>query len=347
MVRVGIVGIGFMGMVHYLSYQKIRGAKVVAICEQDKKRLAGDWRGIKGNFGPAGKRMDLSGVAKYSEIEELLADDKIDVVDVTLPPALHAPVVIKALKAGKDVFCEKPMALTVKDCTRMAKAAAAADRLLMVGHVLPFFPEYAWALKIINGGRYGKPIGGTFKRVIAEPTWLPNFWKADQVGGPMLDLHVHDAHFIRLLFGMPQALSCSGRTRNELAENWHTQFDYGPQGPSVAAQSGTIGQQGRAFNHGFEIHLEKATLLFEFAVIGDEGAYLCPPTILEPNGKVKTPKLSGGDPMEAFETEIKEVVKCVKAGNTSDILDGQLAQDAIKLCQKQTESLLRRRSVRL
>lgn len=347
MVNVGIIGIGFMGMVHYLNYQKVRGARVVAICEQDKKRLAGDWRSIKGNFGPAGRQMDLSSVATYSDVDELLADDRIDLVDITLPPSLHAQVASKALKAGKNVFCEKPMALNLRDCTRMMAAADAANRLLTVGHVLPFFPEYAWALKAVESGRYGKLLGGSFKRVISEPTWLPNYWNADQVGGPMLDLHVHDAHFIRLLFGMPQTLCCTGRTRNGLAQNWTTQFDYGSDGPNVAAQSGTIDQQGRSFSHGFEIHLEKATLLFEFAVLGDKGAYISPPTILDAKGTVKYPKLPGGDPMLSFQAEIKEVVDCVKSGQSSQILNGQLAQDAIKLCQKQTESLIKRRIVRL
>ena len=62
MIRVGIAGIGFMGMTHYLAYQKIRGVKVAALCEQDPKRLAGDWRTIKGNFGPPGEIMDLGGI---------------------------------------------------------------------------------------------------------------------------------------------------------------------------------------------------------------------------------------------------------------------------------------------
>ena len=57
MINVGVVGIGFMGMIHYLAYQKVKGVKVAAMCEQDRKRLAGDWRSIKGNFGPAGTMM--------------------------------------------------------------------------------------------------------------------------------------------------------------------------------------------------------------------------------------------------------------------------------------------------
>ena len=74
MINVGIAGIGFMGMIHYLAYQRIRGAKLVAVCEQDSKKLAGDWRSIKGNFGPSGELVDLSGMAKYSHLEDLVAD---------------------------------------------------------------------------------------------------------------------------------------------------------------------------------------------------------------------------------------------------------------------------------
>jgi len=339
MIRVGIAGIGFMGMVHYLSYQKLRGVQVAALCEQDKSRLAGDWRGIQGNFGPPGKKMDLSQVATYTSLDDLLADESIDLIDITLPPALHPDIAVQALQAGKHVFCEKPMALNVRDCKRMSVAAQRSGKLLMIGHVLPFFPEYAWALKQHRSGKYGRLLGGSFRRVISNPEWLKNYWSPQHVGGPMLDLHVHDAHFIRLLFGMPRAVTTKGRGKKGVAEYWNSQFDYGPTGPVVQACSGTINQQGRPFNHGFEIQFEKATLLFEFAVIGKQASYLCPPTLLTSDGKVKRPKLGSGDPMDAFRTELKEVVSCVKQRSPSTILSGDLAQDAIRLCQKQTDSL--------
>ena len=92
MVRVGIVGIGFMGMIHYHAYQQARGAKVTAIATRDKKKLAGDWRGIKGNFGPPGTKMDLRGVRGYADWRALIDDPAIDLVDICLPPALHAEV---------------------------------------------------------------------------------------------------------------------------------------------------------------------------------------------------------------------------------------------------------------
>ena len=110
MIRVGIAGIGFMGMIHHLAYQRVKGARVSAICSRDEKKLAGDWRGIQGNFGPPGNQMDLAGIAGYRDFDELLADPKIDLVDICLPPSLHAYAAVAEFKAGKHVFCEKPIA---------------------------------------------------------------------------------------------------------------------------------------------------------------------------------------------------------------------------------------------
>jgi predicted dehydrogenase len=347
MMRVGIAGLGFMGMVHYLTYEKLRGVQVAAIGEVNKKRLAGDWRDIQGNFGPAGQQMDLSQVATYDSLDAMLANPDLDLIDITLPPALHAEVAIAAMQAGKHVFSEKPMAMRAADCQRMIRTSEQTGKRLFVGHVLPFFPEYDWALKIVQSGKYGKLLGGYFKRVISDPSWLTHYWSAEQVGGPMLDLHVHDAHFIRLLFGMPSAVVTQGRQRGELPEHWNTQFSYADSGYTVLATSGTIPQQGRAFNHAFEIHLEKATLTFDFAVIGGEGKYLCPPTLLDSQGKTKLAKLGDGDPMAAFAAELREVATCVKQDRDSEILNSELARDAIVLCNKQTQSLRQGRSVKL
>jgi predicted dehydrogenase len=350
MIRVGIAGIGFMGMIHYLSYQKVRGAKVCAMCEKDPKRLAGDWRSIKGNFGPQGRQMDLEGIARYAELDELLADPHVDLIDVCLPPSLHAEVSIAALRHGKHVFCEKPIALKAADAARMVDAAQRAGKLLMIGHVLPFNPEYAFAYQAIQSGKYGRLLGGHFKRIISDPAatgWLPDFYDPDKHGGPMIDLHVHDAHFIRLICGMPRAVQSVGRMREKVVEHFHTQFLFDDPALVVTAHSGVVYQQGRAFTHAFEIYLERATLLFDFAVIGDQGVVAMPLTVLADKGKVLRPKLGSGDPVDAFVAEVTEVVRAVGKNAPSALLAGELARDALILCQKQTESVLRGRAVKV
>jgi predicted dehydrogenase len=163
----------------------------------------------------------------------------------------------------------------------------------------------------------------------------------------MLDLHIHDAHFIRLLYGMPDEVTATGRMRDGLAEFWHAQFRFSNPNLVVAATCGTIDQQGRAFDHGFEIHLDNATLVFEFAVFDGQGRYLCEPVLLPKRGKVQRPKLTGGDPVDAFVDELREVVACVRDGRPSEILGAELAQDAMRICESQAASLKRRKPVRL
>jgi predicted dehydrogenase len=348
MIRVGLVGIGFMGWIHYLAYRKAKGVKLAAICSRDDKKLAGDWRDIQGNFGPPGEQVDLKGIGAYSEYKQLLADPDIDLVDLCLPPNLHVSATLAALNAGKHVFVEKPMALTAADCDKMVKAAEKAGKHIFVGHVLPLLPEYAVARKLATSGKYGKLLGGHFQRVISDPLWLKDFYDPAKVGGPAVDLHVHDAHFIRLLFGMPTAVSSQGRMRGEVAEYFSTQFTFADPSLAVTATSGCLRQQGRSFTHGFELHLEKATLYFNLAVLANEPLQVTPLTLLNAKGEVEHPELPAGDPMlAAFELEIKEVVSCLKANKTSAVLSGDLARDAVVLALKQQESVKKGKAVRV
>lgn len=335
MVRIGIVGVGFMGMTHYLAYRQVKGAKVRAICTRDSNKLAGDWRGIKGNFGPPGEVMDLTGVRGYSDWQDLLRDPEIDLVDVCLPPALHAEVACAAAAAGKHVLCEKPIALAMADGQRMVAAAKKAGRLLMIAQVLPFFPEYRFALQVAASGKFGKPLGGHFKRVIADPLWIEDFFDPRGAGGPVVDLHIHDAHFLRLLCGQPRAVFSTGRMRGEAVEFVNTQFLFADPAVTASAQSGVIRQQGRAFTHAFEIYFEKATLTYDLAGVGDPPAGT-PLTVMDSKGKTYCPPLK---PVDAFVAELTEAVKAVKTGRPSALLAGGLALDALTLCHREQQSV--------
>ncbi|MHC4399860.1 MAG: Gfo/Idh/MocA family protein [Planctomycetota bacterium] len=338
MINVGIAGLGFMGMTHYNAYQRVAGAQVTAICETDPERLAGDWRSIKGNFGPQGEIVNLDRIAKYSEIERMLADPEIDMVDVCLPPSLHAAASTAASKAGKHVLCEKAIALRPEDAVDMVEAAKAAGKQFMIAHVLPFVPEYDFAYGKIISGEYGRLLGGHFKRIISDPLWLKDFYEPDGCGGPMVDLHIHDAHFVRLICGMPKAVHSVGRMRGEVAEFFNTQFLFDDPNLVVTAVSGVINQQGRPFTHGYEIQLEKATLLFESFTE-------TPLTLLDDEGNVVRPELGSPDMLDAFPLELEEAVRCVETDTPSKLLDGELARDALILGHKQTQSIVERKTV--
>ncbi len=229
----------------------------------------------------------------------------------------------------------------------MVAAAEKAGKLLMIGHVLPFFPEYRFAYEAIRGGKYGRLLGGHFKRIISDPTWLPDFYNPKTTGGPMIDLHVHDAHFIRLVCGMPRAVHTVGRMRGDVAELFHTQFLFDDPSLVVTAASGVIHQQGRPFTHAYEIYLERATLLFDFAALSDGSLAATPVTVLAKDGRVLRPALGSGDAISPFAAEIAEVLRCIRAPKPSPLLDGRLARDALVLGQRQTASLVKRRTVKV
>lgn len=332
MVRIGMVGVGFMGMIHYLAARKLRDARVTAICSRDPKKLAGDWRGIRGNFGPPGTLMDLGKLKRYPDFDDLLADPDIDLVDICTPTDRHPGMAVAALRAGKHVLVEKAIALEARDADAMLKEAGKAGKLLMVAHVLPFFPEFAYAAEAVRGGAHGKLLGAHFKRVIARPDWSADIGDASKTGGPAIDLHIHDTHFIGLVAGVPgKVFSCGIALPNGSVEYLTTQYLYGPTGPAVSCSSGAVAMSGRPFVHGYEVYLEKATLVY------DSGGT---PLTLLTAGKAKTPKLRGGsDPLAAFTAEIQAAVDGVKSGKEPALLSGKLARDALVLCHKECQSV--------
>ena len=87
------------------------------------------------------------------------------------------------------------------------------------------------------------------------------------------------------------------------------------------------------------MHFEQATVLMDFAVIGNEGVSVMPCTVLTADGRVERPKLGSGDPMDAFVLELDAVLQAVRSGDPSPFLKADLARDAIVICQKQTESV--------
>lgn len=332
MVRIGLVGVGFMGMIHYLAARKLNGAEVVALCSRDEKKLAGDWRDIKGNFGPRGEMMDVSRLKTYRRLEDMLADPDIDLVDICNPTHLHPQTAIQALRAGKHVLVEKAIALEAGEADAMVAAAKGAGKLLMVAHVLPFFPEFAFAAAAIRGGGYGKLLGGHFKRVISKPEWSADIGDAQKTGGPAVDLHIHDTHFIGLVAGVPKSVFATGLVENGAVTYLTTSYLYGPGGPAITCASGAIAMKGREFVHGYEIYLEKATLVYESGT--------CPLTVLHADGRAETPTLAGGDDATAaFTLELQAAVDGVVAGKEPDLLSGQLARDALVLCHKECESV--------
>jgi predicted dehydrogenase len=347
MVKIGIVGVGFMGMIHYLAARKVKGAQVVAICTRDPQKRAGDWTSIQGNFGPRGTVMDLSGVTCYSDFAATLADPKVDLVDLCVPNDAHSRMAIEALQAGKHVLVEKPIALSTAEADAMVAAASAAGRLLLVAHVLPFFPEFAFALDAVRSGRYGSLLAAHLMRIISKPDWSSGIADANRSGGPAIDLHIHDTHFIGLICGVPRAVHSSGIVDAGAVVYLTTQYLYDKPDMAVSCVSGALSQAGRPFAHGFELYFERATLAFEFANLGGQAHVAMPLSVILPDGTVERPELGSSDPVDSFTLELSVATKAAAAGVEPAQLSGNLARQALKLCLAEIESVKTRKVIEI
>lgn len=341
--RIGLVGIGFMGWIHSLAYRRSKSAKLVAFASQDPKKRSGDWRGIQGNFGPPGEQISIDGLEVFDSLESLVQCPEVDCVDICLPPHLHVPAAVLAMKHGKDVFIEKPVALTLEGCQEIRDVSKKTGRLAMVAHVLPYMGPFAFATELVRSGKYGAPIGGYFKRVISDPTWIPDFYDPDKVGGPLVDLHVHDLHWIQLLFGKPKRTHATGRMRGAVAKYVHVLYEFDSPDIAVSSSSGIIDGPGRPFTHAFELHLERATLHFEFAAHTDS-AETMPLKIITADGQVLRPELPAGDDIDAFQAEIDEMAESVQSRVPAPRLSLDHAAGAVELALQIQAQLIASRS---
>lgn len=189
MIRVALLGCGTMGRVHSGAYAKIPGASLVAVCDLQETKAAAV--------------AAASGAKVFADFGSMMKGAEFDVLDVCLPTYLHREYAEKAMRAGKHVFCEKPVALTLEDARSMAAAADAAGVKFGVGHVLRYFPVYRSAADMAKEGRLGTPRLIRTTRNQAFPGWSWENWYADPAkgGGPIVDLVIHDFDWIIHNFG--------------------------------------------------------------------------------------------------------------------------------------------------
>jgi predicted dehydrogenase len=350
MVRIGVIGLGFMGMAHVAGARSVKGARVVAIATRDPRKRAGDWSGIQGNFGPRGGHVDLPKlrIAACADYHDLLADPRIDLIDVCLPTDQHERVVVEALQAGKHVIVEKPIALSVQAANRMVAAATQAGTIFMVAQVLPFFPEFAFAARVVKRGTYGALRAAHFRRTICTPDWSTDGADPDKTGGPGIDLHVHDTHYISYLCGVPEAVFARGVIEHGWAQHLETQYLYPDRSLAVSCSMSGIAARGLAFAHGFEIYLEHATLVYDFNTLGGHPVVNRPLTVVTNDGQATTPTLDGGaEWCAAFTAELQVAANGVARGLTPALLSGELARDALALCHLEAKSAATGKVVRV
>ena len=340
MIKIGIIGIGFMGMTHFEASKSVTGGRVAAIATRNEAKLKGDWSSIQGNFGPRGSaETDLTDVKCYSDYKELLADPEIDLVDICLPVSFHEQVAIEALEAGKHVLVEKPIAVELEAGQRMYDKAQEKGLQFMVAHVLPFFSEFQFLSDAAESGRYGKLKAAHFRRVICPPAWSRDVAELTKLGGAGIDLHIHDNHFIRSVCGMPTHIFSTGHLYEGTIEQVHSNYIFSDSDIAVSAVSGSIAANGFKFGHGYEAFFENATLQFDAGTYGSDWVVNRPLSVITNDDNIELPTFPEESWCGAFTKEIQVAINAIAEGTSAGHLEGVRALDALRMCLTEAKSI--------
>ena len=249
MLTVGLIGCGGMGAMHANCYIALADrVKLVAIADTVPEK--------------AEKFVKATGAKVYTSGEELLKNEKPDIIDVCVPTYLHTKFAVEAMEMGCHVFCEKPICLNEEEAKLLLETEKKTGMKFQVGQVLRFIKEYKWTKEMVEKGTYGRVLAGHFARLSSNPFWGWENWFMDpsRSGGCITDLHIHDIDVIRYLFGEPDAVSSRTTSSVSLHDTVHTSLFYGSF-PVTAV--GDWSQLGVSFEAKCSVSLEAATAVFD------------------------------------------------------------------------------------
>ncbi|MBL7170591.1 MAG: Gfo/Idh/MocA family oxidoreductase [Candidatus Omnitrophica bacterium] len=329
MKRVAIVGLGFMGKMHYDIYSERKDVEVYAIAEQDEKKRKGDWSSIAGNIeGNKAAAADIKRIKMVPDYRELLGDKNIDWVDICIPTFMHKKAASDFLKAGYNVLVEKPLCPTVKDAKDLLSLKNKSKGIFMVAQCIRFWPGWALAAEAVRKKTYGKVIHASFKRV-SPPVMGWNKWFRDpkKSGGAIMDLHIHDVDFIRWVFGRPKKIMACGR--KEMAGITHIYATYLYKNFNVCAEGGWDLAPTYPFNMYFCIVCEKATLEYDFSKTPIFTVYMNDGQKIVPKIKTTT----------GWHEEIDYFISLIKGGGKQTFVKDQEIIDTLDIIFKEKRSM--------
>jgi predicted dehydrogenase len=304
MVRIAVLGAGFMGGTHARAYGTMPDVDIAAIYAHSGARAE-----------PLAAEL---GSIWTDDLDRLLSDPSIDAIDVCLPTTEHRSAAEAAIAAGKHVMVEKPLALTLADADALVTAAGTTDRVVMVAHVLRFWPEYVELHRIVSSGDLGRPLSAVATRRQPFPAWSALFARSDLTGGAVVDMMIHDYDALNWLFGAPRSVVSQGH-KNPRSGGWdQTQvlIDYGDG--SAVTDGGMTMPDSYPFSSSLQVLCERGAIEYHFRAggrsvemgAGTNDLFLYPQT---------------GDPVrldvpqaDPYTAECAYFIECVRSGRPAE-----------------------------
>ena len=308
MLKVGLVGVGGISGAQIPAWQSMEDVELVALCDVRPEQMT-----------------RYPELRQYTDMDDMLAKEQLDILDICLPTYLHADAAVKAMERGIHVLSEKPVSLKTEDVHRLYETAKRNNVRFMVAQVLRFWPEYVYLKEIYDSGRYGKLLSGRMARLGHMPGWSWDNWMKDESRSGLVpfDLHIHDLDFMVYTFGKPKQVS-SFRARRPDQDVFTAVYQF--DGFYVDSEA-TWYAAPYPFHATYRFQFEKALIVLDGAL-----------TVYEVDGKTFTVGADGGEtggielpPTNAYANEIRYFADCVKAGRDADRVKEEELETVVKI----------------
>ena len=329
MLKVGLIGCGFMGGMHAACYKEIEGAQLVAVA---------DVRAEKAD--EMAKKYGVTEV--FSTGKELIEKADVDIIDICLPTFLHTEHAELAMKKGVHVFIEKPVCLTKEEGERLLAIEKETGAKVQVGQVVRIWDEYVWLKNAVDSKEYGEIKSAVFQRLSSTPTWGWENWLHDpeRSGSVALDLHIHDVDYMRYILGEPDSFtSVAERNEKGVIEQIFTTFKYGKK--VVTVEGCWDYPVDFPFEDSYRVKFEKATVVFKpgqgITVYPNEGGQIKPEIIPSFQGENDI----GGNVSDlgGYYNELKYFVDRLSANEPLEIAPLSEAVKSVNLVLNEIESV--------
>ncbi|MCS7119595.1 MAG: Gfo/Idh/MocA family oxidoreductase [Nitrososphaerota archaeon] len=305
--RVAVVGAGFWGKNHLRVLSELPEAELVAVCDLDEQR--------------AKAAAEKYGIKAYVESMEMYRREHVEAVNLCVWSTRLAEEAMKALRMGKHVLVEKPMASSVREAKKIVEMAKSRNLRLMVGFIERFNPAVRRLKQAIDDGEIGLPVSVTVRRVSRWPERIGDV-------GVVKDTAIHDIDIVRYIFGEePIAVFArTGNLRHERFEDYAQIMLAFPNGKSAFIEANWL----------TPYKVRRLTVTGSEAIISLD--YITQEMTIETLGQTLTPRYEWEEPLKI---ELKHFVQSILEGNETMVtgLDGlkalQIAEAALRSAAKE------------
>ncbi|MBW6535979.1 MAG: Gfo/Idh/MocA family oxidoreductase [Mariniphaga sp.] len=329
MLKVVILGFGFMGKTHTGNLLKNPHAQLVAIVDKNTENIQKNLNEESGNFSTDSfSEEELSKVNIYNGFAECLKIEKPDACVIAVHTNLHVEMAKLAIGSGCHVFLEKPFTLNIEEGQKLIDLARAKNKILMIGHVVRFMPAYLKLKTWINTNEFGKLEFLSLSRFSGVPAW--GQWKDKQKdfgssGGALFDLVIHDIDFAQWVCGIPDEISASclpGKLSNHdyVSAIWN----YRNKKLHVKIEGGNTFHTAYPFHASFSARFENASVLY----------YPKDPENIIVTTDTETTLIPAGDANDGFSGELDYFINCIAEDKQPEKCTPESALESIRICYR-------------